>query len=288
MLKSSIPCRSGRLIHRPPADTLGQVRKYAALAQCQRANVVNARSAHGGRNRILLGSGGRIRAVEEVAMASAKSASEPSPPEQMMFQLTLRRRGISDQAVLRAMEAIPRDAFVEPADRAAAWHDTALGIACGQTISQPFVVAYMTEQLQLRATHRVLEIGTGSGYQAAILSRLARDVVSIERYRTLADRARQRLKELHCDNVEVRFGDGFDLPAEAGTFDRIIVTAAMESIPPELIERLEPDGILLAPVGPHSGAQTLTRLHSTAAGIETKQLVAVRFVPALPGVAREL
>src|ERR1700682_2456674 len=102
-----------------------------------------------------------------------------NPPEKMMFQLTLRRRGISDQAVLRAMEEIPRDVFVETADRANAWRDSALGIACGQTISQPFVVAYMTEQLALQKGHRTLEIGTGSGYQAAILSRLCRQVLTI-------------------------------------------------------------------------------------------------------------
>ena len=107
------------------------------------------------------------------------------PPEKMMFQLNLRRRGISEQRVLRAMDSVPRDAFVEPADRDEAWRDTALGIACGQTISQPFVVAYMTERLELRDDHRVLEIGTGSGYQAAILSRLCRGVVTIERFRVL-------------------------------------------------------------------------------------------------------
>ena len=135
-----------------------------------------------------------------------------------MFQLTLRRRGISDQAVLRAMEEIPREMFVEPADRADAYRDSALGIACGQTISQPFVVAYMTEQLQLQKHHRVLEIGTGSGYQAAILSRLCGQVLTIERYRTLADSARARLEKLGCDNVEVMLGDGFDVPAGAGTF----------------------------------------------------------------------
>src|SRR5450631_2422130 len=126
-----------------------------------------------------------------------------NPPEKMKFQFNLRRRGISDQAVLRAMEEIPRDIFVEPADRADAWRDSALPIACGQTISQPFVVAYMTEQLQLRPHHRVLEVGAGSGYQAAVLSRLAREVVSIERYRTLADQARERLKALGYNNVEV-------------------------------------------------------------------------------------
>jgi protein-L-isoaspartate(D-aspartate) O-methyltransferase len=206
----------------------------------------------------------------------------------MMFQLNLRRRGISDQAVLRAMEEIPRDVFVEAADRAAAYRDSALGIACGQTISQPFVVAYMTEQLQLQKHHRVLEIGAGSGYQAAILSRLCREVLTIERYRTLADSARARLRKLGCDNVEVLLGDGFDIAAEAGTFDRIIVTAAMEQIPEALTQRLEPGGILIAPVGPHQSTQTLIRLTRTEAGFERKALVDVRFVPALPGIAREL
>ncbi|WP_213741812.1 protein-L-isoaspartate(D-aspartate) O-methyltransferase [Bradyrhizobium sp. dw_411] len=210
------------------------------------------------------------------------------PPEKMMFQLNLRRRGISDQAVLRAMEEIPRDQFVAAADRADAWRDSALGIACGQTISQPFVVAYMTEQLQLRRHHRVLEIGTGSGYQAAILSRLCRQVLTIERYRTLADSARARLEKLRCDNVEVMLGDGFDIPAGAGDFDRIIVTAAMEQIPDALAQRLEPEGVLIAPVGPHQGTQTLVRLVRTGGGFERKDLVDVRFVPALPGIAREL
>jgi protein-L-isoaspartate(D-aspartate) O-methyltransferase len=211
-----------------------------------------------------------------------------NPPEKMMFQLTLRRRGISDQAVLRAMEGIPRELFVEPSDRADAYRDSALGIACGQTISQPFVVAYMTEQLQLQKQHRVLEIGTGSGYQAAILSRLCRQVLTIERFRTLADGARARLETLGCDNVEVMLGDGFDIPAGAGNFDRIIVTAAMERIPEALTQRLEPGGVLIAPVGPHQGTQTLVRIIRTDAGLERKALVDVRFVPALPGIAREL
>jgi protein-L-isoaspartate(D-aspartate) O-methyltransferase len=211
-----------------------------------------------------------------------------NPPEKMMFQLTLRRRGISDQAVLRAMEEIPRDIFVQADDRADAYRDSALGIACGQTISQPFVVAYMTEQLQLQKHHRVLEIGTGSGYQAAILSRLCREVLTIERYRTLADSARARLEKLGCDNVEVMLGDGFDVPASVGTFDRIIVTAAMEQIPEDLTQRLEPGGVLIAPVGPHQSTQTLLRMTRTDAGFERKELVDVRFVPALPGIAREL
>jgi len=205
-----------------------------------------------------------------------------------MFQLTLRRRGISDQAVLRAMEEVPREAFVTEADRADAYRDSALGIACGQTISQPFVVAYMTEQLQLQKRHRVLEIGTGSGYQAAILSRLAAHVVTIERFRTLADSARDRLQRLGYHNVEVLLGDGFDVPADAGEFDRIIVTAAMEQIPDKLRERLAVGGILIAPVGPQHGVQTLVRVVRTANDFEKKQLVDVRFVPALPGIAREL
>jgi len=205
-----------------------------------------------------------------------------------MFQRALRRRGISDQAVLRAMEEVPREVFVAAGDRGHAYRDSALGIACGQTISQPFVVAYMTEQLQLQKSHKVLEIGTGSGYQAAVLSRLCAHVLTIERYRTLADTARDRLEALNYYNIEVMYGDGFDIPAGAGDFDRIIVTAAMEKIPEKLQERLLPRGILIAPVGPHHGTQTLVRVIRTDSGFERKELVDVRFVPALPGIAREL
>jgi protein-L-isoaspartate(D-aspartate) O-methyltransferase len=210
------------------------------------------------------------------------------PPQKMMFQLSLRRRGISDQAVLRSMEEIPREMFVAAEDRAAAYRDSALGIACGQTISQPFVVAYMTEQLQVSKHHRVLEIGTGSGYQAAVLSRLCRRVLTIERFRTLADQARERLKRLGCENVEVVFGDGLDVPVESGNFDRILVTAALEQIPNVLPQRLEPEGVLIAPVGPLCGTQTLIRMVRTDAGFERKKLVDVRFVPAIRGIAREL
>ncbi|MBI3702133.1 MAG: protein-L-isoaspartate(D-aspartate) O-methyltransferase [Afipia sp.] len=208
--------------------------------------------------------------------------------EKMQFQLNLRQRGISDRAVLKAMGDVPREMFVSSLDRADAYRDSALGIACGQTISQPFVVAYMTEQLQLKPEHRVLEIGTGSGYQAAILSRLCRDVVSFERYRTLADRARLVLSDLGYDNVEVVLGDGFDVPANLGTFDRIIVTAAMEEVPQALLERLEPDGIAIAPVGPHDGSQALVRFRRSGKAFERQELLGVRFVPALKGIAREL
>ena len=215
-------------------------------------------------------------------------AASPEAPEKMKFQLTLRRRGISEQAVLRAMEEVPREIFVEAVDRADAYRVSALGIACGQTISQPFVVAYMTEQLKVGKDHRVLEIGTGSGYQAAVLSRLGKHVLTIERYRTLADSARKRLEKLGYYNIEVMFGDGFDVPAGAGNFERIIVTAAMEQIPDGLMQRLEVGGILIAPVGPHRGTQTLVRITRTETGFERKELVDVRFVPALPGIAREL
>ncbi|WP_233021806.1 protein-L-isoaspartate(D-aspartate) O-methyltransferase [Rhodopseudomonas boonkerdii] len=210
------------------------------------------------------------------------------PPEQMRFQLSLRRRGISDARVLRAMEEVPRDRFVDPTDRGYAWRDSALPISCGQTISQPFVVAYMTEQLQLEPSHRVLELGTGSGYQAAVLAKLVRGVLSVERYRTLAETARARLEGLGLYNVEVMLGDGLDLGSNLGVFDRIIVTAAVETLPQSLIDRLDDGGILIAPVGPHHGVQTLIRMRKSGGTIERRELVAVRFVPALPGIAREL
>src|SRR3979490_1171628 len=149
-----------------------------------------------------------------------ESAMSQDPPEKMMFQLNLRRRGISDQTILRAMEEVPREVFVTAADRGHAYRDRPLGIGGGQTISHPFVVAYMTEQLALQKHHNVLEIGTGSGYQAAILSRLCRHVLTIERYRTLADSARARLEKLGYDNIEVMFGDGFDIPPGPGRFHR--------------------------------------------------------------------
>lgn len=216
------------------------------------------------------------------------SSPVTAPPEKMLFQLSLRRRGISDQAVLRALEEVPRDRFVDPPYRDSAWRDTALPIACGQTIGQPFVVAYMIEQLKLRSSHRVLEIGTGSGYLTAILSRLSRWVLSVERFKTLADSARERLEAMRFDNVEVMFGDGFALPESVGHFDRILVTASVADEPQTLLELLEPEGMLVAPVGPPQGRQTLIRFHRTKDGIERKPLVDVRFVPALRGIAREL
>jgi protein-L-isoaspartate(D-aspartate) O-methyltransferase len=206
----------------------------------------------------------------------------------MQFLLTLRRRGIGDAAVLRAMDEVPREYFVDHQFVEAAYADRALPIACGQTISQPYVVAFMTEQLGLQPHHRVLEVGTGSGYQAAILSRLAREVITVERYRTLAEAARARLATLGYRNVEVVAGDGLTGAPERAPFDRIIVTAATESVPQPLVDQLTPDGIMILPVGPHAGPQSLIKLTKTEDGTRQEELIAVRFVPLLPGQAREL
>src|SRR5690242_5417350 len=175
----------------------------------------------------------------------------------MEFLLALRQRGISSAAVLRAMEDVPREQFVTADCVEAAYADQALPIACGQTISQPYVVAYMTEQLAVAPQHRVLEIGAGSGYQAAVLSRLAREVVTVERYRTLAETARTRLATLGYDNVTVVVGDGFAGHPEAAPYDRIIVTAAAEEIPESLVAQLGEGGVMLLPLGPHGGAQRI-------------------------------
>jgi protein-L-isoaspartate(D-aspartate) O-methyltransferase len=208
--------------------------------------------------------------------------------ERMEFQLGLRRRGISDQAVLRAMDEVPREHFVSPDYANSAYADSALPIDCGQTISQPYVVAYMTEQLDIEPEHRVLEIGTGSGYQAAVLSRLAREVVSIERYRTLAEAARNRLKTLGYANVTVIAGDGFAGAPDRAPFDRIIVTAAAEKIPDALVEQLAEGGKMVLPLGPRRGPQYIVKLSKAAGGLARQDLIPVRFVPLLPGQAREL
>jgi protein-L-isoaspartate(D-aspartate) O-methyltransferase len=206
----------------------------------------------------------------------------------MEFLLGLRRRGIGDQAVLRAMDEVPREHFVERSFLDAAYADHALPIACGQTISQPYVVAYMTEQLGVRPRHRVLEVGTGSGYQAAVLSRLAREVVTIERYRTLAEAAQARLQRLGFDNVEVVLGDGLAGDPSRAPFDRIIVTAAAEEVPDELLDQLAEDGVMVVPLGPRMGPQYIVKLTRRNDGVSRETLIPVRFVPALPGQAREL
>ena len=204
----------------------------------------------------------------------------------MEFLLNLRRRGIMDQAVLRAMDEVPRGRFVPPEFARQAQADQALPIACGQTISQPFVVAYMTERLAVSPHHRVLEVGTGSGYQAAVLSRLTRAVVSIERYRTLADSASERLAALGFDNVEILVGDGLaGVPARA-PFARILVSAAAEMLPQVLFDQLADGGIMVLPLGGRS--QHIVKLTKSQTGTTREDLIPVRFVPLVVGPAHEL
>jgi protein-L-isoaspartate(D-aspartate) O-methyltransferase len=218
----------------------------------------------------------------------AKQPAGDDSVGRMQFMLTLRRRGIGDAAVLRAMDEVPREYFVESQFLDAAYADRALPIACGQTISQPYVVAYMTEQLGVQPHHRVLEIGTGSGYQAAVLSRLAQEVVTIERFRTLAEAARARLETLGYRNVEVRLGDGLAGAPDRAPFDRIMITAATETVPEALVAQLAQDGVMVLPLGPHANPQSLVRLTKSEDGTRQEELIAVRFVPLLPGQAREL
>ncbi len=218
---------------------------------------------------------------------AAPSTAEPHVGR-MQFLLDLRRRGIMSADVLRAMDEVPREQFVMPSQVKSAYSDRAMPIACGQTISQPYVVAYMTEQLRPEPQHRVLEVGTGSGYQSAVLSRLVKTVTSIERYRTLAESARAKLATLGYDNVEVIVGDGLAGAPDRAPFDRIIVTAAAEQIPEALLRQLAVGGVMILPLGPHGGNQSLVRLTRTDGGFERDDLIGVRFVPLLPGQAREL
>lgn len=208
--------------------------------------------------------------------------------ERMEFLLNLRRNGIMDANVLRAMDEVPREYFVPPQHATSAYADHALPIACGQTISQPYVVAFMSERLDIKPHHRVLEIGTGSGYQAAVLAKLAREVVTVERYRTLADSALARLQTLGFTNVEVITGDGVLGAPDKAPYDRIIVTAAATEVPPALLEQLADDGVMLLPLGSQADAQTIVKLTRTGGEIVRETLLPVRFVPLLPGKAREL
>ncbi len=218
----------------------------------------------------------------------SKVPTNEQDDDRMEFLLTLRRRGIADQAVLRAMDEVPRERFVDAGFLRSAYADQALPIACGQTISQPYVVAYMTEHLAVQPDHRVLEVGTGSGYQAAVLSRLAREVVTIERYRTLADQAQERLRALGYDNVDVVVGDGFTGVPGRAPYDRIIVTAAAEIVPETLLDQLVDNGVMILPLGSHDGSQHLIKLTKSQTGTWRENLIPVRFVPMLPGQAQEL
>jgi protein-L-isoaspartate(D-aspartate) O-methyltransferase len=217
----------------------------------------------------------------------AEEAGKATGPDPRMVRLilTLRNAGITDQATLAAIEATPRELFAPKALADQAYFDQPLPIDCGQTLSQPLIVALMTQMLDLHPEHRVLEIGAGSGYQTAILARLAKEVVSIERWPELLGQARARLAGLGIENVELRLGDGALGAPDAAPFDRIMVTAAAPERPDALIAQLAEGGVLVAPVGPSGEDQKLMRYVRSGQRIATETLAPVRFVPLLPGVA---
>jgi protein-L-isoaspartate(D-aspartate) O-methyltransferase len=194
-----------------------------------------------------------------------------------MVEQQLRARDITSPGVLDAMARVPRHLFMPESERAAAYADTPLPIGFGQTISQPYIVAFMTEALEVDKSHTVLEIGSGSGYQAAILGELARDVYTIEIVPELAQRAGETLEKLGYRNVHVRAGNGYAGWPEHAPYDRIMVTAAPEEVPPALVEQLKMDGIMAIPVG--VGEQILRIMRRTPSGMETIRTLPVRFVP---------
>lgn len=210
----------------------------------------------------------------------ARGTTTQAPTSQLaaMVERQLRGRGISDPRTLRAMASVPREKFV-PADlRGRAYDDRPLPIGYGQTISQPYIVALMTEQIQPKPNQRVLEIGTGSGYQAAVLSELVADVYSIEIVRPLAQRAEALLRELGYKNVHVKAGDGYKGWPEHAPFDAIIVTAAPDHVPKPLIEQLREGGRMIIPVG-ESGAQNLYLLEKRGGQVKQTAVIPVKFVP---------
>jgi protein-L-isoaspartate(D-aspartate) O-methyltransferase len=195
---------------------------------------------------------------------------------------SLKRNGISDPRVLDAIARTPRSEFISDASlKERAFEDEALPIECGQSISQPYIVAYMTERLHLGPSHDVLEIGTGSGYQAAVLSRLARHVFTIEAHLELHKLASERFAKLGLTNISVRHGNGTKGWPDYRLFDRIIVTAASREAPSELIDQLAPSGFMLIPLG-SPGCQRITLITRTDGRIERQTLLPVRFVPLLP------
>jgi protein-L-isoaspartate(D-aspartate) O-methyltransferase len=206
-----------------------------------------------------------------------------SAQDQINLIMQLRRRGIRTTRVLRAIELVPRDLFVDPAFAEHAYQDIALPIECGQTISQPYVVAYMTEKLEVDDRHKVLEIGTGSGYQAAVLSHLCRRLYTIERWRELQKAAERRFTKLGLTNITSIIGDGWlGWPPQA-PFDRIIVTAAAADPPRALLDQLKVGGRMIIPLGESRDSQSLVQIDKTDAGIEETALLPVRFVPLVHG-----
>ncbi len=205
----------------------------------------------------------------------------------MQFLYALRSKGVTETRILNAMEQIDRGPFIRGLFAARAYEDMPLPIACGQTISQPSVVALMTQALDVSARDKVLEVGTGSGYQAAILSKLARRVYTIDRHRRLVHEARHIFDELGLTNITAIVGDGsFGLPEQA-PFDKIIVTAAAEDPPGPLLAQLKVGGIMVVPVGQSDAVQSLIRVRKTANGLDYDELRKVRFVPLLEGLGKD-
>jgi len=200
--------------------------------------------------------------------------------KELMVNEHLVARGIRDEAVLRAMREVPREAFLPPELKAYAYDDSPLPIDAGQTISQPYIVAYMIEALELTGEERVLEIGTGSGYAAAVLSRCAAEVVTVERIATLADNARGRLESLGYRNVTVHLGDGTLGWQDSAPYDGIVVTAGAPDLPPALLSQLAPGGRFVIPVGTTQHLQSLIRVRRVADDeYRREELCPVRFVP---------
>jgi protein-L-isoaspartate(D-aspartate) O-methyltransferase len=213
-------------------------------------------------------------------------------PRAIELVMALRKQGITDTRVLSAIETIPRELFVEQPFEMNAYDNSALPIACGQTISQPYVVAFSSQALELDPKHRVLELGTGSGYQAAILSPLCRMVYTVERHKPLLAQAEERFKPLHLRNIVTRHGDGMKGWPEAAPFDRILLSAAVSEVPQILIDQLKPGGILIAPVGGDAQSargvsQSLTKIVKGEHGTEREDLLPVMFVPMIEGLPRD-
>lgn len=206
--------------------------------------------------------------------------------KKLRLLMELRRAGIADARVLGAIERTPRERFVPASFGDQAYENVALPIGNGQTVSQPYVVALMTEKLELGERNKVLEIGTGSGYQTAVLACLCRRVFSIERHRELLRDAERRFEELRLRNIVCRFGDGTKGWPEQAPYERVLVTAAASEVPPGLIDGLAPGGVLVAPIGEDHRDQQLMRIRRGDEGFATEQLGVVRFVPLITGLPR--
>jgi protein-L-isoaspartate(D-aspartate) O-methyltransferase len=202
--------------------------------------------------------------------------------------LRLRRAGVTEQKVVAAIESIPREIFVPAESQTQAYAERALAIDCGQTISAPVIVGLMTQALDIGDRERVLEVGTGTGYQTAVLAKLSRRVYTMDRFRALVIAAESRFKTLRLSNITAIVGDGTHGWPEQAPFDRIIVTAASETVPEPLKKQVRVGGVIVMPVGPLDGVQKLMRLERTEAGFNEKVLADVRFVPLIPGKAAHL